>query len=458
MSIISKPGTILKDQDNIFGLNKATLAGETKVSTDPYFSDQANWNRVIVAYLTDVGNQVEFVSFDATLGSPTANFRVSAKARDLWQVDALIIKDFDGGYLRFERDELTTADFDVDFAAAPPVMTGYFSNDFDIGLSSYEGYYNGSTGSGPESLSGTLFLNDDASGNMSYTLRVHDDVSTISGYVESDTSKPLIIVDDLVTGVEINFDITTYTPGGAGNLPVGVRVRDDLFSTASAFTSGVFITGTGNYTVSVSKTLMELNNVTSISEIVLEISGGSTFSQVGLDNVVITADQTSGDIIEQNVVVGAIRSGAAAASLDGETFNQTFSHNANFTIEQVQLHMNIYATLGGDSRAATVLMEVYDTDGITVLGSKQKVIDVVPGNTGPSWQAFKFDTPIAGLISGGNYKFVLSTINGFSGSDLSTSTLEVTYNNSDTYDNGHFFTPSVPALGDCSFRIIGTEV
>jgi hypothetical protein len=119
MPIIGKPVEILKNQDNIFTLDKVALGNESKVSSDPYFSDQANWKKVFVAYLTDVGNQVEFVDFDATLGSPTGNFRVSDKARDLWQVDALIIQDFDGGYLRFERSELTTAEFDVDFGAGP---------------------------------------------------------------------------------------------------------------------------------------------------------------------------------------------------------------------------------------------------------------------------------------------------------------------------------------------------
>lgn len=454
MPIIGKPVEILKNQDNIFTLDKVALGNESKVSSDPYFSDQANWKKVFVAYLTDVGNQVEFVDFDATLGSPTGNFRVSDKARDLWQVDALIIQDFDGGYLRFERSELTTAEFDVDFGAvAPPPAAGYFTNDFSVGLASYEQSITGGTVSG-----GTLTLNDDGSGNMLYEFFVHDNVFSSAGYVESNTSKPLIIVDDLVSGIDLSFDVVTFNDAGAGNLSVKLTVFDNLFPTLGAPAIGSALVGTGAYTISVTKSLMQSNSVTSISRIELEISGGTGSSSVEIDNLVITADQTSGDIIEQNVVAGAITDPGADLGLDNQSYTQTFSHNTNFSIEQVQLNMYIFATSGGAARTATIEARILDTDQITILGSKQKVVDVVPGNTGPSWQAFKFDTPITGLLSGATYTIELVTISGFTGTATTTSTLEVTYNNSNTYANGDLSVLSGPSIGDCAFRIIGTEV
>lgn len=456
MPIIGKPVEILKNQDNIFTLDKVALGNESKVSSDPYFSDQANWKKVFVAYLTDVGNQVEFVDFDATLGSPTGNFRVSDKARDLWQVDALIIQDFDGGYLRFERSELTTAEFDVDFGAvAPPPAAGYFSNDFDTGLAAYEGYSsNGATQSGPESLLGTLILNDDVSGNMSYIFRVHDDVASTLGYVEGNTNEPFIVVDDLSTGIDINFDVTSLQNGP---LDAKVRVQDDLFSTGAPSGATIPITGTGNYTVSITKNLMEINSATVIQEIKLEFTGGTGFSQITIDNVTITADQTSGNILEQNVVAPAVRDAGADLGLDNQNYTQTFSHNTNFSIEQVQLHMDIFANTGATPRTATIEARILDTDQITILGSKQKVVDVVPGNTQASWQAFKFDTPITGLLSGATYTIELVAISGFSGSASITSRLEVTYNNPGTYANGDLRV-SGPIIGDCAFRVIGTEV
>jgi hypothetical protein len=114
MPIITKPVTITKGQANIITLVKADLAANAKVIADSYFSNQANWKRVILDYQTPVGNQVNSVIFDAEQVSPEGNFNPSDKARDGdWEVRSLTIIDFDGGYLKLLRGDLTVAEFDI---------------------------------------------------------------------------------------------------------------------------------------------------------------------------------------------------------------------------------------------------------------------------------------------------------------------------------------------------------
>ena len=112
MAIITKP-TIAKGQANEFDLSKSDLAAVSKVVNDSYFSDQTNWSKVIVEYKSAEGNQHEMVIFDASEASPKGNFEVSEKAKDSWEVQSVKIMDFDGGYLKLNRGDLTVADFDI---------------------------------------------------------------------------------------------------------------------------------------------------------------------------------------------------------------------------------------------------------------------------------------------------------------------------------------------------------
>lgn len=112
MAILTKP-TISKGQANEFDLSKSDLAAVSKVVNDSYFSDQTNWSKVIVEYKSAEGNQHEMMIFDASETSPKGNFEVSEKARDNWEVQSVKIMDFDGGYLKLQRGDLTVADFDI---------------------------------------------------------------------------------------------------------------------------------------------------------------------------------------------------------------------------------------------------------------------------------------------------------------------------------------------------------
>jgi hypothetical protein len=115
MPIITKPGSIQKNTPATITLNKLVLAVNSIVAADTYFSDSTNWNEVIINYKSSVGGQKKSLVFNASLSSPTASFLVSLKARDTFEVQDIVITDFDSGFLKINRSALTTTDFDISF-------------------------------------------------------------------------------------------------------------------------------------------------------------------------------------------------------------------------------------------------------------------------------------------------------------------------------------------------------
>lgn len=116
MPIVSKPASIEKNAVAVFTLDKTVLAAVASVVADSYFSDSTKWSEVLIYYKSSEGNQREILKFDATQASPTANFLVSEFARDIFEVQKIVIKDFDNGSFVVQRSELVAAEFDVDMS------------------------------------------------------------------------------------------------------------------------------------------------------------------------------------------------------------------------------------------------------------------------------------------------------------------------------------------------------
>lgn len=117
MAIITKPATLTKGTPMSFSLDKSELASLNEVSSNTYYSDTQNWQSVLVKYKSSGGNQYEVLKFDASNATPTANFNVSSRALDVFEIQTVQIIDFDGGIFTVGRGSLTTADLDVDFNA-----------------------------------------------------------------------------------------------------------------------------------------------------------------------------------------------------------------------------------------------------------------------------------------------------------------------------------------------------
>ncbi len=89
MSIITKAGSPVKGSPTEFTLNKSDLALIPSVASDVYFSDLTNWKNVIVYYGSSVGNQKQILNFNAAGSSPSFDFLVSSRARDVFEVQKI---------------------------------------------------------------------------------------------------------------------------------------------------------------------------------------------------------------------------------------------------------------------------------------------------------------------------------------------------------------------------------
>lgn len=115
MAILTK-GSIVKGSANAVQLSKADLLAHAKVAADSYFNQQTNWYKVMLMYKSDVGEQNVLVSFDATVPTPASSFFVSNKARNQFNIEKLVLIDFDNGELIIPRSGLVTAEFDITIA------------------------------------------------------------------------------------------------------------------------------------------------------------------------------------------------------------------------------------------------------------------------------------------------------------------------------------------------------
>jgi len=133
MPIITKPSTIDKNSPAEISLDKAALAAVSSVVADDYFSD-------------------------------------SDKALDIFEVQKIVIVDFDAGSITIPRSQLTTSEFDIDMSTVtPPVSSTYIS----YNINSY-GYILSPTGgvtSGAVALGDDQFVkssNNESTGDFDY--------------------------------------------------------------------------------------------------------------------------------------------------------------------------------------------------------------------------------------------------------------------------------------------------
>lgn len=77
------------------------------VSTDAYFSNVANWKDITINYRGIGNNQVKTLRFDGRLITADAVLRISLKAKSGFQVESIIIVDFDEGRRVIRREELS---------------------------------------------------------------------------------------------------------------------------------------------------------------------------------------------------------------------------------------------------------------------------------------------------------------------------------------------------------------
>jgi hypothetical protein len=132
MSILTKP-SFTKGVASSVSLSKSELSALSVVSSDSYFSNQVNWAEILVFYKSTVGKQLKVLKFDPSQSSPSTSVLFSVKARNNFELQKIIIMDYDSGTLSISRSDLTAAGinvasvFDISFGGgAGPTAYQYY--------------------------------------------------------------------------------------------------------------------------------------------------------------------------------------------------------------------------------------------------------------------------------------------------------------------------------------------
>ena len=245
MTILTIP-VVTKGQTNIITLNKTTLAADVKVVADSYFAVQSNWKQVVVTYKTDIGSQKHQLVFDASVTTPTENFDISLKARDNWNVKSLTIYDFDEGYLRLYRGDLTVAEFDI--VADAPAPAGAIS--FGSGTFTEVAANDGSTISTiVVTLANDTFTGVDASNYAGTKALVTNVPAGLTAVVTKDSATQVTVtltgnatnheLGNSIVNLEVAFQDTAFTTVLAANI-TGSTKSDIAVDFADAAAAGGF--------------------------------------------------------------------------------------------------------------------------------------------------------------------------------------------------------------------------
>ena len=113
--IIERPQFFRKDEENIIKISRAAVKAIPMVSAHPYFKKTRNWKHIAFHYASTPPNQMEVVLFNGQLSEPTANLQVSPMAYINFNIDAIVLHDFDNGWLTIPREALPTEDLDLIF-------------------------------------------------------------------------------------------------------------------------------------------------------------------------------------------------------------------------------------------------------------------------------------------------------------------------------------------------------
>lgn len=141
MSLLILP-ILEKGTSAFINLDKTALFSLSSVIADDWFSNPINVKKCIVEYNSVVGNQSKQLNFDLSQSSPIDSIYFSPRARDEYQLERIILEDFQGDVLVIERSSLPTS-FDISFSNNDGEETVYFAFDgasdsnlggFDVGV------------------------------------------------------------------------------------------------------------------------------------------------------------------------------------------------------------------------------------------------------------------------------------------------------------------------------------
>lgn len=301
MAIITYGSTPDRGVGSTLTLNKTDLASLSSVSGDAYYSDQNNWERIILYFSSDNSGQKEIVFFDASESSPTSNFLVSDKSRGDFLIDKLIIKDFDGGIFQVLRDELNTAEFDVTFGITSDIA-------FDPSFTYNEGT--------------ALQLSNN---NRTVTLITNSDVAGAESWLTSQnlTGDLSIYVEYVIDVNESDFNMGFTTSSSTLNS----ILNNSGFLTASTDTGNFLALGDGRLFVNTTQTIATINPYSNgdIVSLALRRVGSTVTAWLGRNGVWTDGDPntlTGGYTVNNNTNINC---GVSINASSGTQFNTQIS-------------------------------------------------------------------------------------------------------------------------------------
>lgn len=94
--MINKPQSLVKETPLTFTLDKNTLFAAV---TDSYFSVETNVKKIIFVYKSSIGHQRKRIEFLTSEETPSATVVFSGKANSLFNLEKIIMVDYDDGTL-----------------------------------------------------------------------------------------------------------------------------------------------------------------------------------------------------------------------------------------------------------------------------------------------------------------------------------------------------------------------
>lgn len=115
------PVTMLRAANNSVTISIVELLALTKVSSDPKFSDKANWEKVTACWKSTTGGQREYISYDFAGSTDAKNFYVSDNSRIDFVLSYVAIMNIDKETLIVTRADIPSVGlYDFSFYIAPP--------------------------------------------------------------------------------------------------------------------------------------------------------------------------------------------------------------------------------------------------------------------------------------------------------------------------------------------------
>lgn len=120
MALLTLPSTPAKDTFQTYELNQADLIS---LIGEAYYQDKANWQKIVLTYVSSVSNQLSIITFtpDELQDTVSAQGYFAPQARDSFIVGNISIYDKQNGRFRLENSEIPdVSNYEINFGITPP--------------------------------------------------------------------------------------------------------------------------------------------------------------------------------------------------------------------------------------------------------------------------------------------------------------------------------------------------